>query len=74
MWSRDPMDDGGERLCTHCVIVFVAMDAVDGKPTPVPPWIPETDEDRHLAEYATKVMALSRDIEQTVERYRSNVR
>jgi len=72
--ARDPMDDGGERLCTHCVIVFVAMDGVDGKPTPVPAWIPENDEDRRLAEYATKVMALSKDIEQTVERYRSNTR
>ena len=33
--ARNPM--GGEpRLCTHCVIVFVALDGVAGKPTPVP--------------------------------------
>ena len=67
--ARDPMDDGGERLCTHCVIVFVAVDD-DGKPVPVPSWTPLTDEDKRLSEYATQVMALSKGIEQTVARYR----
>ena len=67
--ARDPM--GGEpRLCTHCVIVFVAMDGIEGKPTPVPSWEPATEEDANLAEYAMQVMALSKGIEQTVERYR----
>ncbi len=71
--ARDPMsdgDDGGERLCTHCVIVFVALDDVEGSPTPVPGWEPRDDEDRRLAEYAMQVMALSKGIEQTVARYR----
>lgn len=67
--ARDPMG-GDERLCTHCVIVFVALDGVEGQPTPVPPWVPQTDDDRRLAEYATRVMELSKGIEQTVERYR----
>ena len=67
--ARDPMG-GAQRLCTHCVIVFVALDGVEGKPTPVPPWSPQTDDDRRLAEYATQVMALSKGIEQTVARYR----
>ncbi|MGY0558392.1 MULTISPECIES: acyl-CoA thioesterase [unclassified Lysobacter] len=67
--ARDPM--GGEpRLCTHCMIVFVALDAVEGKPTTVPTWDPVNQEDRHLAEYAMQVMELSKGIEQTVERYR----
>jgi len=66
--ARDPM--GGEsRLCTHCVIVFVALDGVEGKPTPVPPWKPETSEDCQLAEYAVKVMELSKGIEETVAHY-----
>lgn len=66
--ARDPM--GGEsRLCTHCVIVFVALDGVEGKPTPVPPWKPETREDCQLAEYAVKVMELSKGIEETVAHY-----
>ena len=64
--ARDPMQDGGDRLCTHCVIVFVALDGVEGKPTAVPPWRPEDPDDRRLAEYALKVMALSKDIEQAV--------
>jgi acyl-CoA hydrolase len=67
--ARDPMG-GADRLCTHCVIVFVALDDVEGQPTPVPAWVPQTDDDRRLAEYATKVMALSKGIEQTVARYR----
>ena len=67
--ARDPMGDGRERLCTHCVIVFVAVDD-DGKPVPVPSWTPQDDEDRRLSEYAMQVMALSKDIESTVARYR----
>ena len=66
--ARDPM--GGEtRLCTHCVIVFVALDGVEGKPVAVPPWRPASDDDRQMAGYALKVMELSKGIEQTVERY-----
>ena len=59
--ARDPMG-GNDRLCTHCVIVFVALDGVDGKPTPVPPRTQETEEDRRLADYALKVMDLSKGI------------
>lgn len=66
--ARDPIQ-GEERLCTHCVIVFVAMD--DGKAVPVPGWQPHSDEDRRLAEYALKVMELSKGIEQTVADYRA---
>lgn len=69
--ARDPREGGaGERLCTHCVIVFVALDAVEGAPTPVPGWAPRDDEDRRLSDYATQVMALSKGIEQTIARYR----
>ena len=31
-----------ERLATSCVIVFVALDSPDGKPTAVPSWRPQT--------------------------------
>jgi len=67
--ARDPMG-GDDRLCTHCVIVFVALDGVDGKPTAVPPLTQETEEDQRLADYALKVMDLSKGIEQTIARYR----
>ena len=71
--ARDPMQDAGERLCTHCVIVFVAVDEA-GQPVPVPAWKPRSDEDRRLSEYAVKVMALSKGIESTVARYRNALR
>ena len=71
--ARDPMEDiDQDRLCTHCVIVFVALDDVEGKPTPVPAWTPVEEEDKRLAEYAIKVMELSKGIEQTIERYQGD--
>ena len=71
--ARDPGLDAshaGNRLCTHCIIVFVALDGVEGTPVAVPAWTPDSEEDHRLAEYAMQVMALSKDIEQTVARYR----
>ena len=67
--ARDPMG-GEDRLCTHCMIVFVALDAVEGEPVPVPSWTPHDEHDRRLAEYAQQVMELSKGIEQTIARYR----
>ena len=72
--ARDPMqDDRAARLCTHCVIVFVALDKVEGKPVAVPDWVPKDEEDHRLADYAMQVMALSKDIEKTIARYREAV-
>jgi len=63
--ARDPMQPPDQdRLCTHCVIVFVAM--AEGRPMAVPAWTPADQEDRSLHEYAQKVMALGKGIEQTV--------
>ena len=70
--ARDPMGDpAADRLCTHCVIVFVAMDEAAGKSIPVPSWTPRTEDDRELADYALKVMELSKGIEQTVARFQA---
>ncbi|MEB1528844.1 acyl-CoA thioesterase [Xanthomonas sp. WHRI 7945] len=68
--ARDPMG-GDSRLCTHCIIVFVALDGVEGKPTPVPSWTPDTPEDHRLSEYALKVMELSKGIEDTISHYQA---
>ncbi len=57
--SRD-LKGGDERLATHCVILFVALDAPAGRPQPVPPWRPGTDEERQAWAYAERVMALSK--------------
>ncbi len=68
--ARDPRaDEASARLCTHCVIVFVAVDEA-GEPKQVPGWTPNSDEDRRMSEYAMQVMALSKGIESTVARYR----
>ncbi len=66
--ARNPMG-GDDRLCTHCIIVFVAVDRETGAPVEVPSWTPASEKDRHLFEYAEKVMALSKDIEEKLERY-----
>ena len=69
--ARDPMQDADQaRLCTHCVIVFVAVDD-EVQPLAVPGWAPDSEEDRRLSEYALKVMELSKGIESTVARYRT---
>lgn len=68
--ARKPSDDEtADRLCTHCVIVFVAVDEA-GQPIAVPAWTPRDDEQRRLADYAQRVMALSKDIEATVAQFR----
>lgn len=55
---------GAERLATSCVMVFVALDAPDGKPTPVPPWQPRNEAERQLQAQARKLLELSRGMEQ----------
>jgi len=59
-----------ERLATSCVIVFVALDSPDGKPTAVQAWQPETEEDRRLSDYAERMMGLSKAMEQQVAEFR----
>lgn len=55
---------GEEKLTTHCVIVFVAVDPDSNTPVVVPAWIPATDEDRELAAYALRIKELSTHVEQ----------
>lgn len=59
-----------ERVATSCVISFVALDAPDGKPTPVPAWLPLDDEDRRRADYAKRLIELSKAMEAEVARFR----
>src|SRR5699024_1751810 len=42
------LETGAERLATSCVIVFVALNGADGKPTAVPAWQPRDDRDHAL--------------------------
>ncbi len=59
---------GELRKTTHCIIVFVAVDA-DGKPTPVRKWIATTPEDIALEDYAQKLMGLRDGIEAEMNRF-----
>ncbi len=52
-----------EKLTTHCVIVFVAVDPDSGKPIAVPEWKPATERDSELAAYALRIKELSTNVE-----------
>ena len=58
---------GEQRLATSCVMVLVALDKPDGKPTPVPHWEPRDENGRRLQQRAKHLMELSREMDQLVE-------
>ena len=58
---------GEDRLATSCVMVFVALDKPDGRPTAVPRWEPRDEAERQLQERARQLMVLSREMETLVE-------
>lgn len=53
---------------THCIIIFVAVDA-QGKPIEVPPWTPVTSADIALQNYALRLMDLRKGIEAEMSSY-----
>jgi 4-hydroxybenzoyl-CoA thioesterase len=55
--SADPTAPHEEALTTHCLTVFVALDPA-GRPTPVPAWVPRSEEDRRLADHAQALVAI----------------
>jgi acyl-CoA hydrolase len=63
--AGDPRS-GAVSPTTHCLMVFVAMDE-NNKPTTVPPWTPETDDDKNLERYATRMMELRQQIADEVQ-------
>lgn len=46
---------------THCIIIFVSVDE-NGQSQQVKPWIPLTDQEKKLEEYAVKLKALRENI------------
>ncbi|MDX1302979.1 acyl-CoA thioesterase [Photobacterium sp.] len=54
------------RLTTHCIVIMVAVDE-DGKPTPIPEWIPQTAEDKKLRDSAIKLMNMRQEIGEEME-------
>ncbi len=67
----DPRD-GVYQKTTHCIIVFVAVNA-EGERVEVPPWLPKTTEDQALEQYALKLMNLRESIDAEMSAHRNLV-
>lgn len=65
--TASDLRSGEQHLATSCVMVFVALDAPDGKPTAVPQWEPRSDAERRLQAQARRLLELSKGMEQLVE-------
>lgn len=65
VFSRDLNSKKFEKT-THCIIVFVAIDE-NGKPNSVKKWIPKTESDKQLEQYAIKLMDLRKQIEDEMQ-------
>jgi acyl-CoA hydrolase len=66
--SGDPRRPG-LTLATRCLVIFVAVGA-DGRPVPVPPLRPDTDEARALEEAATSRVGVRAEIEKAMAEQR----
>jgi len=64
--ARDPREEHWQ-VTTRCIIVFVAIDQ-DGRPVTVPSWVPETQEDRDIEQYAIELTNLRKGVEQELQR------
>ena len=53
---------------THCIIVFVAVDE-DRKPVNINKWMPSTDHERKMEEYAKRLMNIRSTIEEEMKPY-----
>ncbi|MDG1276607.1 MAG: acyl-CoA thioesterase [Algoriphagus sp.] len=60
VYSRDFSEHVFEKK-THCIIIFVAVDE-KGEPKKVKPWVPQTDQEKHLEEYAIRLKDLRENI------------
>ncbi|HHX85520.1 MAG TPA: acyl-CoA thioesterase [Actinomycetales bacterium] len=52
------------RHCAECLVVFVSMR--DGRPAPVPEWVPESSLERHESDEAVMRIGLRKDIERAM--------
>lgn len=62
VYSRK-INDPKFQKTTHCVIVFVSVDEA-GKPLQTKQWVPATDLEKHMEQYAIKLMQLRKNIEE----------
>ncbi|CAM2969835.1 MULTISPECIES: acyl-CoA thioesterase [Vibrio] len=54
------------QLTTHCIVIMVAVDE-QGKPTPIPEWVPQTAEDIALRQSAIRLMNMRKEIGEEME-------
>ncbi|MBN3575674.1 acyl-CoA thioesterase [Vibrio neptunius] len=54
------------RLTTHCIVIMVAVDG-EGQPSPVPEWVPETEDDIKLRDSAIRLMNMRKQIGEEME-------
>lgn len=58
--ARDPKEQDSQKT-THCIVIMVAVDE-NGQPTPVPEWVPTTEKDIYLKDYAIRLAKMRTDI------------
>lgn len=56
---------------THCIIIFVAVDS-QGHPIPVKPWVPQSEADIELEQYAIRLMELRQQIDAEMGPHRAS--
>ncbi|STC68795.1 acyl-CoA thioesterase [Corynebacterium pilosum] len=61
--SADPREGIFTRAC-DCLVIFVAKDPETGKSTPVPTFVPETEEEKRMEAAAKSRIQLRKDIEE----------
>lgn len=67
VYSRKP-EETEYHHTTHCIIIFVAVDK-ESKPTPVPKFEPETDDEKKMQEYAKRLVKLRKNIEDEMQTF-----
>jgi acyl-CoA hydrolase len=67
VYSKKP-EDADYVHNTHCIIIFVAVNK-ENNPVPVPPFIPEGDEEVKLQQYALRLMGLRKAIEEEMQSF-----
>jgi len=65
IYSRDFSEREFQKK-THCIIIFVSVDE-NGSPQKVKPWIPKSDQEIKLQEYAKKLKSLRENIHNEIQ-------
>lgn len=65
-----PVEQGDFQKTTHCIIVFVALDANGAKKT-VRPWLPANEHERSLEAYALRLSELRKAIDEEMAQFLS---